>query len=67
MMKSLLRWKNYAHFVLTRSCLAPVIEYGVQNAEMKDRVCLFVDSGESHTSFIVAEFVGVFPVDVVDA
>lgn len=60
MLKSVIQWKNYNRFILTKSCIAPLIEYGYYNLDDPDtKVCLFIDSGDSHTTFTIAEISGV--------
>lgn len=60
MVKAPLEWEGFTDFTLLKSCIAPVLEYGchdcMNHSFKKPQVCLFVDSGNSHTSFTVVEF-----------
>lgn len=58
MLKSVITWQNYSHITFVKSCIPPVLEYGYYNpiSTNTSRVCLFVDSGHSHTTFTVAEY-----------
>ena len=58
MLKSVISCQNYFHITIVKSCIPPVLEYVYYNPISTDssQVCLFVDSGHSHTTFTVAEY-----------